>query len=341
MKFKIKNLKLKIIFAIVFSLIFNLKSTLPANAQSVDLGIYPPVFQIQTTPPSGIKVPFSIQNFSDTNAVDLTIYLKPFTAGPDENGTVSFLNDLSSYPDPSLLQRIQVYDNGNAIQTITLAPQQKKDLELGIEIPGNEVKGEYYISLLFNSNNQNVSDSNSSQATAGIASNILLSVGPIGETKGEIEDFSAPPFVVKGPIPFTVRVRNTSDHYITPKGDIVITNMFGQNVGKINLLPVNILSNTVRRFTDSIQSEGPDSKDYQAIKAIVDKNQYPVAVWPEKLLVGPYTATLTLALSDSGPLFKKSIIFFAFPVEYLLTIFAIIIIIIFIILRVKRKSALS
>lgn len=308
----------------------------PAHAQSVDLGIYPPVFQIQTTPPSGIKIPFTIQNFAD-NAVNLTIFLKPFTAAPEENGTVTFLNDLSSYPDPSLLGRVYVFDNGESIQTLTLAPQQKKNLELGIDIPADEVKGEYYLSLVFSSNSQNSTNSSISQATAAISSNILLSVGPLGETKGYIEDFSTQPFVNKGPLPFTVRVKNTSDHYITPKGDIVITNMFGQNVGKINLLPVNILSNTSRRMPDSMQSEGPNSKDYQVIKAIVDKNPYPVAVWPEKLLVGPYTATLTLALSDTGPMYKKSVVFFAFPSEYLFGILITISIIILIILRIRRK----
>lgn len=306
----------------------------PAHAQSVDLGIYPPLFQIQTSPPANIKVPFSIQNFANAG-IDLTISLKPFTAAPEENGTISFLNDLNAYPDPSLLQRIQIFDNDNSIQTINLAPQQKKDLQLVIDIPKNEVKGEYYISLTFTSNSQNAAG-NSSQATAGIASNILLSVGPLGETKGYIEDFSTLPFIFKGPVPFTVRLKNTSDHYITPKGDIVITNMFGQNVGKINLLPVNILSGTTRRIPDKLQSN-PDSKDYQTVKSIVDKNQYPVAVWPDKFLVGPYTATLTLALSDSGPLYKKSIFFFAFPLEYLLAILVIIMIIVFIAFRVKQK----
>jgi hypothetical protein len=342
-KSKIKNQRLNLksktfnfAFALViFTFAFLLLPLRPAHAQSVDLGIYPPVFQIQTTPPTSVKAPFFVQNLSDS-AVGLTISLKPFTAAPEENGTISFLNDLSSYPDPSLLQRIQVFDGDQSIQTLTLAPQQKKDLELEVEIPNDEVKGEYYISLIFTSNNQNNINSSVSQATAGIASNILLSVGPLGPTTGYIDDFSAPPFVVKGPLPLTVSVKNTSDHYITPKGDIVITNMFGQNVGKINLLSVNILSNTVRRIPDSAQSN-PDSKDYQTIKAIVDKNQYPVAVWPEKLLIGPYTANLTIALSDTGPLFKKSIVFFAFPTEYLLGLLAIIIVIIFIILRVRQK----
>ena len=235
------------------------------------------------------------------------------------------------------MQKIQVEDDNNPIQTITLAPKQKRNLNLIVQIPQNQTKGDYYISLIFTSGGQTSVKTNSSQALAGIVSNILLSIGPLGETKGYIADFSAPAFVAKGPLPFTVRVENTSDHYITPKGDIVITNMFGQNVGKINLLRVNILSNTTRRIPDSVQSGGPDSKDYQTIKAIVDNNQYPVAVWPEKLLVGPYTATLTIALSDSGPLFKKSIIFFAFPTEYLIAILATICMIIFIIFRVRQK----
>jgi hypothetical protein len=339
MKLKTKNLKSKAILFLVLSLmsyLLCLISPLAAHAQSVDLGIYPPVFQIQTSPPSSMKIPFTIQNFADTN-VDLSISLRPFTAATAENGSVSFLDDLSSYPDPSLLQKIQVLDNDTSIQTLSLAPQQKKNLQLQVEIPANEAKGEYYVSLLFISTNQNTAANSSTYANAGIASNILLSVGPIGPTKGDIEDFSAPSFTFKGPVPFTVRVKNTSDHYITSKGDIVITNMFGQNVGKINLLHVNILSDTTRRIPDDAQLN-PNSKNYQAIKDIADKNAFPVAIWPEKVLVGPYTATLTLALSETGPLFKKSFIFFAFPMEYLLAIIVIIMIIVYIIFRVREKN---
>ena len=323
--------------AILLTTCYLILNTARVSAQSVDLGIYPPVFQIQTTPPSSVKIPFSIQNFADTS-VDLIISLKPFTASSTENGEVSFLDDLSSYPDPSLLGRIQVFEGDTSIQTITLAPKQKKDLNLAIEIPKDEVKGEYYISLIFNSNDQNSMNSTSSQASAGIASNILLSVGPYGDAKGYIEDFSAPPFVSKGPIPFTVRVKNTSDHYLTPKGDITISNMFGQTIGKVNLLSVNILSNTVRRIPDSVQSD-TTSKNYAQIKAVVNKNVYPVTVWPEKFLVGPYTATLTLALSNTGPLYKKSIVFFAFPAEYLIGILIIIMLLVFIALRVKLKTS--
>jgi hypothetical protein len=95
--------------------------------------------------------------------------------------------------------------------------------------------------------------------------------------------------------------------------------MFGQTIGKVNLLSVNILANTVRRIPDSTQL-----------------NQT-TAVWPEKFLVGPYTATLTLALSDNGPLFTRNITFFAFPLEYLIAILLIICLIIFIAVRVNKS----
>jgi len=335
-KLKIKNWKLKIFLVILLSLIFNLKSVSSAHAQSVDLGIYPPIIQIQATAPTNTTTPFFIQNFSDST-VDLNISVKPFTASPAEDGTVSFLDNLNSFPDPSLLQKVRVEDGeDNPIQTITLSPKQKRNLNLKIEIPQNQDKGDYYMSLIFTSKSEDSTQANSSQASAAITSNILLSVGPVGETRGYVEDFSTSPLVTKGPLAFTIKVKNTSDHYITPKGDIVITNMFGQRVGKVNLLPVNILSNTVRRIPDSIQADA-NSKQYASIQAIIEKNQFPVAVWPEKFLLGPYTASLTIALSDTGPLFKRSIVFFAFPTEYLLGIILIIIVIIFIIIRVKQK----
>lgn len=306
------------------------------NAQGVDLGIYPPVFQIETLPPSKVNSPFFIQNFTD-QSVELQLILKPFTVTENENGEVLLTEDTTKYPDPFFFKRVRVLDKGNPITSITLSPQQKRDLTLEIDIPNNQEKGEYYFSLVFTSNTQNPNNSSLSVASAGIASNVILSVGPLGKTQGIIEEFSSSLFVTKGPLPFTVRVRNTSGHYITPKGDITIKNMFGQTVGKINLLPVNILSNTIRRIPDSLQSVDVKEAEYEKIKSVVEKNKFPVSVWPEKFLLGRYTATLTLALSEQGPLFRRQIVFYALPTEYILGILTIIGVVIFIVARVKKK----
>ena len=315
---KIKNSKLTIGLILFFTFyVLGFMFAQPAHAQSVDLGIYPPVFQIQAITPSNVKIPFSIQNFTDAS-VPLTISLKPFTADEAENGNITFLEN-PEYADPFLPQRIQVFDGDNSIADLTLSPQQKKDLTLEVQIPSNEPKGDYYLSLVFSSDTSGIGNRSSSQANIGIASNILLSIGPVGKASGNIEDFSTPFLISKGPVQFTVRAKNTSDHFVTPKGDIVIKNMFGQNIGKINLLGVNVLANTIRRIPDSLQTNST------------------LSVWPEKFLVGPYTATLTLALSDSGPLFTRSIVFFAFPLEYLAAILLIICLIIFIAIRINKS----
>jgi len=335
--FSIKILTIAIAISFVFPMLntkYQVLDTSSAQAQSVDIGIYPPVFQIQATTPSDVKIPFSVENFTNSS-VPLTIALQPFSADQTEDGNITYLQAVD-YPDPNLPERIQVWDGDNSIGALTLGPQQKKDLTLEVQIPDNEPKGDYYLSLIFSSDTNSSNNTNSSQASAGIASNILLSIGPVGKASGDIEDFSTPFLVAKGPVPFTVRVRNTSDHYVTPTGNIEITNMFGQIIGKVNLLPVNILANTIRRLPDSAQSN-PNSNDYQNIKAVVDSNSFPVAIWPEKFLVGPYTAKLTLAMSDSGPLFTKQIVFFAFPLEYLAAILPIIGLIIFIAVRVSRS----
>ncbi len=323
-----------IFFSLILAFIFYSLSAGTIQAQSVDIGIYPPIIEVNLTPPADIKVPFTVFNYTEGN-VDLKLDIKPFIASADENGQIVF-TDYSDLPDPFIESNITVFDKDKPIDSVALFPKQQKDLVLELKIPAKQAKGDYYLSLVFVSSGQTINDSNSSGASAGITSNVLLSVGPQGKTKGILEDFSAPFFVSKGPVPFSVRLRNTSDHFIAPKGDIIVKNMFGQAVGKVNLLPVNVLSNSIRRLPDFLQGK-VSNKDYSQIKSTVEKNKLPVAVWPEKFLLGFYKATLTLSLSDQGPVFRKETFFLAFPAEYLLTILIIIGIVSFIILRVKKK----
>jgi hypothetical protein len=90
---------------------------------------------------------------------------------------------------------MQILDNDTSIDSLTLAPGQQKELTLEIALPQNEILGDYYFSIVFISNNQPQANSNVSGATAGIATNVLLSIGPKGPTQGNIEEFSAPLFV--------------------------------------------------------------------------------------------------------------------------------------------------
>jgi hypothetical protein len=310
-----------------------------AMAQTIDIGITPPIFEVQIIPPADTKVPFQIQNFTD-NPVDLNISIKPFIASKDENGQIEFINN-PNWEDPFLPQRINVLDGNIRIDSLSLNPRETRNLVLEFKIPSNEQKGEYYFSLVFSSVPKLTAGTNQSVASVAVSSNVLLSIGPLGKNQGRIEDFSTSFFKSKGPVPFNVRIKNTSDHFETIKGDIIVTNMFGQTIGKIKLLPVNILANSIRKVPDILQSGTASEAEYNQIKPIVEKSSSPVAVWPEKFLLGLYSAKLTVSMSDQGPIYTRTIYFFAFPLEYLLAILIIITLMIFIILRVRRRLILN
>ncbi len=305
-----------------------------ANAAGVSLGIFPPVIQIEATAPSDVKTKLQIQNL-DTEPVTLSIGTKPFEAAPSQNGEVYYPQDYSPLlADPFIFDKMQILDADTPIDSITLAPQQKKELTLEISLPNGEPSGDYYFSVVFISDNNSLTNSTNTVTAGGIATNVLLSVGPKGPTQGNIQEFSAPSFVTNGPVPFTVKIDNTSTHFITTDGSIEIKNMFGQTVGKVDLLPVNILANSARYIPDSLQ--GPQAEASPTLKSYFSGLKSPAAVWPETFLLGPYTATLTVALSSQGPLFRRTISFFAFPVYPAMAILIIAVILVIIITRVRR-----
>ncbi len=291
-----------------------------ASAQTVSLGVYPPIFTIKTTPPADINSPFLIKNFTD-NTVEMTISLKPFKSGPDNNGELIFLDPGQPVPgnDPLIFQKMHVFDQNRSITTITLAPQEAKQLELRMSLPQDEPASDYYFTILFTTNAIGNDQSNVSAIAGGIGINVLLSIGPDTPTTGFIKEFSSPIFVQKGPVPFTVEVQNNSTHFINPKGTILIQNIFGQFVGRLGILPVNILEHTSRFI--------PDDKNLNSTQEI----------WPEKFLLGLYKAKLTVALSDTGPLFTKTIYFFALPAEAIIAVMLLIILSTIIIVRVRER----
>ena len=90
-KFKIFS---KLLTFALLTLIFNF-ALLTFNlgkveASALSLGIYPPVIQIETIPPSLIKTPITIENLGE-ETVSLQILLKPFKASEKENGEISYL----------------------------------------------------------------------------------------------------------------------------------------------------------------------------------------------------------------------------------------------------------
>lgn len=333
---------------ILFSVLLAMTLFSPKNVEAVgfDLSVSPGIFQIELTPPAVAKAEKTIllENTGD-DALELQIIYKPFSASSAENGEVVFEENFRG-PDPEILKKVQLLDGGKPVDSVTLSPKQKKQIDLVITIPKDEPPYDYYFTILFLAQEPTDATLNSSTTISqgGIGVNVLLSIGPKNRTTGVIEEFSAPFFFSSGPVPFNVRVKNTSRHFIYPKGHIMIKNMFGQIIGKVELLPVNILSNSTRalpsgeQFIYAANENIKEDKEIERIQKLTTAENKPIAVWPESFLLGPYTATLTMALSEDGPIYTRDIHFIGFPLQLLIGVGIILLVILLIRSRLKARS---
>jgi hypothetical protein len=290
-------------------------NTSRAHAQELSLSINPPITVITAIPPTNATSQMNIQNNSDSQ-VTLQIQLKPFKA-KGENGELEYPKDTLQF-----FKNIQILDNGTPVESIILGPKQEKSLNLNIDIPQDITASDYYFSVVFVTTSSSPTESNLSLNQLGIATNVLLSVGQKEIPKAVLEEFSTKIFTEEGPVPFTVRVKNEGSHLIQPKGEIIIKNMFGQNVGKLDLSNVNILAGSIRAISNETAESSSDFK-------------HPIVLWKESFLLGLYSATLNISLSDQGPVFTRIIHFFAFPFQLLIIIVIIAIVAIVFTNRIK------
>lgn len=353
---KIVNCKLKITYLIVFVYLFiGLSTPASVNAEGINLNVSTSLIQIKAIPPSDTKSPITLENQGD-NTVSIQVLFKPFHAHNKENGEIAYLND-NEIPTAykKIFNQIHITDNGIVTNNFELGPKQKKNLELQFTIPKNEADSDYYFSVIFlarhslsegelisqnptqkdelnpPANEENNQGQNFSIINAGIAINILLSIGDKDHAQGVIEEFTAPTFIKSGPVGFTVRIKNIGAHVITPKAIIFIKNMFGQTIGRVDIEPDNILTNSIRALADTQTA----SSSSLARRSLGEGGSFPKAIWPERFLLGPYIATLNIAISDKGPIYNQSIVLLALPIQLILGIILGIIITITISLRVR------
>ncbi len=325
MPYNVVSTKRKIFFFFIFVLctLFTRIYTPHVKASGFDLSVTPSIFEIELTPPAQAtaKQTLSLENNSN-DVLPLRILYQPFKPHGD-NGQIEYLSDGQiGGNDPKIFAKVQLLQNNQPVNAITLPPKTKRTFDLAVSVPKDEPPGDYYFSLIFASDTGDTTQDQSSisHATAGIAVNVLLSIGPKSATTGFVQEFSTPFLQNQGPVPFVVKIKNTSTHFIYPKAQIVITNMFGQSIGKVDLLPVNILANSSRdlpskeQFVFAANANTTNSQQVAQIQQTAQLGQKALAIWPEQFLLGPYTATLTVALSDQGPLYKQSIHFLALPV---------------------------
>jgi hypothetical protein len=332
-----------IVVLLILYTYFLILNTQLAHAEGVGMKIAPSLLQLKVRPPTEINAPITVENLS-SNTVDLQPQFKLFKASAKANGEVEYLEDSKNHTD--FFTNIRLTEDDQMVNNLILGANQKKQLNLNIPIPTDLSSRDIYFSLIFVATPKSTLNNGSSEKTSfvkinsGVAMNVILSVNDAelsdaSATKpnADLELFTAPSFIEKGPVPFTVMIKNNSQQYITPEGSITIKNMFGQVFEKVELQSSTVLANSSRYFTNSSSSSNPESNTIQPDTTVSNPN----VIWPEKFLLGFYEAQIKVEVSQGGEVLTQTIRFAAFPIRLALGLIAGMILVLITCKRLKAK----
>jgi len=178
-----------------------------------------------------------------------------------------------------------------------------------IQAPADAEPGSHFGIIFFTGTR--INDTGQLQVGTRLGMLIFVTIPGNQLQKGKVLDFSSPKFVQKSPVPFKIKFENTGTVHFEPKGSIVITNIFKKKVGEVPVAGQAVLPTGVRDLTAEWNASG--------------------------LLLGRYLAKLNITDGEGNELTADQIVFYAFPLRYLIW-FIIIVAVIFFGLRFLRKK---
>src|SRR5690348_14301677 len=99
-----------------------------AYASEFSVGMYPPLLKIDAGTEAEISAPFSIQNQSKTDPIELTFEIVPFVPSQKFDGQISLVpkNTIFSQKYVSLFHNSAIMDGDEKITSLSLSPLQQK-----------------------------------------------------------------------------------------------------------------------------------------------------------------------------------------------------------------------
>jgi len=347
MKFKILNSKFQIyilnlkyfLFLLCIFAICYLLFAIPAKAQGLSLGIWPPLLEVTIQPGKSITQVYKLRNTGETDLA-LTSKIVPFKP-EGEMGNITFTSEVRNPPTGGLGSPPQAGGNTSEVdwwnwfsflnadlslsQKFFLPAGREQEVVLKIKVPKEAPEADYYFTLLFETLPGVFLPSGSGgQIEAKIGSNILLTVSQTGEPKKQIEikEFSIrnPQFVIRNLIiidsftqpQFIVRLQNTGNSFFKPIGSITTTGWFNQR-WVLDLLPENVLVDSIRQIRCQKSTFQPtNEQETSAEKPLILPSPCQLET---KFLLGKYTSRLELGLDEASSEYQNQIVFWALPLK--------------------------
>jgi hypothetical protein len=165
-----------------------------------------------------------------------------------------------------------------------------------VSVPPDAQPGGRYGSVLVNTTSLPSEEKSTGSAAIISRVGVLFFVTVPGdvEKEGKLSEFTLKNnkhFLWSGPIEHEILYENTGNMYLNPYGRISITNMFGEEVGNLEVKPWFAMPHSVRLREIS---------------------------WNKAFLFGKYTATLSLNRGYDDVIDTVSVSFFVLPIKYIL-----------------------
>lgn len=297
---------------IILATCYLLLNTSYSYAQSVSLGVYPPILQVMIQPGKSLTQVYKVYNSADPIIVSSSIH--PF-APLGETGDITLVD----------CQKIEVigceslswfsFQNANLelSKSFFLGSGRNQELVLKISVPDYAAEGDYYNTLLFTSQAPPQEGEKTSRAQASIGSNILITVSKDGNPNRTIEisefsakkkfsilglEFNLPLFDSFDLIPILLKLSNIGNAYTSISGKIALTGFPGL-ISKFTVPPQNILAQGSR-----IVLATPS--------ASLSNNNNSSLLLPKGFYLGRYKLETEIE-SEQGQVVKKTTSFYALP----------------------------
>lgn len=219
------------------------------------LSVTPALFEMSAEPLQEWRSSIKVVN---PNQYPLTVYVEPVNFLPrGEGGDGSLVPVGEGGADGVTLAEWIEVDRA----AIVLAPEETKDVPFIVRVPEGAAPGGHFAAFTV-STKPPVSTPGASQIRTAQVVTALFFVRIAGDVveQGAIREFRAEQRFVSTPdVTFALRFQNDGNVHLRPQGDIVITNMWGQERG---IIPINrqahfgnVLPNSIRKFSFSWQGD--------------------------------------------------------------------------------------
>jgi hypothetical protein len=298
-------------------LCFFLKTNTFAQS-SLTIGTAPASEKLQLEPGEKHEGEIVVWNLSEQTTT-YQIYIRGFRQVENQPGTAVMLTDDE--------ESKSLYSAGSWVTVnkseIELVPHKNEKIFYEINVPEDATKGEYTVIIAFLSDSEEKSLGTTTFTTLSAGTPILIKIGDEFVENAELLKFTTDKNFYEVPtVTFETRIKNIGDSHISPVGEIILTNIFKQEVGSIifNANGQSILRENTGNYESTWDFGSFLTKD-------------------RKLVLGPIDARLVVTYRNFQPGFAPLVgetSFWILPWKYII-LALLIIITTMILLKMRRK----